>query len=154
VSEKDSDHYQNQALTRLSPYESYVFDWLILEGAENDCTRWDDDSITQLALEGLDIFLGCATTDDPNHVAEVAVLTECGAHWNAKGVWNRLSDSLSVKPDGVWFDVTTSDRAHAWIVWSITGEELCGKDFDYTMKRFLEFVRGVVELLNTTNWSD
>jgi hypothetical protein len=54
----------------------------------------------------------------------------------------------------VWFDVTTSDRAHAWIVWSITGEELCGKDFDYTMKRFLEFARGVVELLNTTNWSD
>ena len=154
MSGNDSDHYPNDALTCLSAPESRLFDWLILEGAENDCTTWDDSDITQLRLDGLDIFLGCSTTDNPKHVAELAVFTECGAKWNERPAWDQLTHYVSVKPHGVWFDVTTSDRTHVWIVWSVSSEDICGPDLDSQMRRYIEFSRNLVDILESINWAE
>lgn len=153
MSGKNPNHHKSELITLFSEHESTVFDWLIMEGAQNDCTRWDSGGVAQLTLDGMDIFLGCATTRNPRHAAEVAVLVEAGGAWNASEVRDWLRPFESAQPHGVWFDVTTTDRTHAWIVLTLSPVEITNR-IDEMMSEFLDYAKFVADHIEDTNWSD
>ena len=148
----EKDFFQQGGLVDLSPHEEKLFDWLIMEGAEHDYTS--SEIIPQFLIEDLDLFLGCSTTDDPAHVAEVAVLFEMHSTYATNNVHDQIERHLLHKPEGVWIDITEDDYTHVWIVLSLTEEELNQPYLDYRMRRFLNFAHVVVTHLDDLYWLD
>lgn len=148
----ETDFTQQGGLHDLSTHEAEIFDWLIMDGAIHDHTSGEP--IPQFRIKDLDLFLGCATTDDPAHVAEVAVLFEMRGDCSESDVWKQIGEHLPYKPEGVWFDVTKDDRTHLWVVLSFTADDLEHPYLDYRMRVYIDFAQSVGSYFDDLYWLD